>query len=89
MSDLVRIWATPDPFEAEMIRGRLEAEGIDVLLKGEGEGPYRIGPAYLFVPTADEADARTVLEAISSGAYALEVDDAATDPDLGDADATA
>ena len=76
MADLVRVWATGDPFEGEMLRGRLEAEGIDVLVKGEGEGPYRIGPVYLFVPAEREADAREVLEAIASGAYARELDEA-------------
>jgi hypothetical protein len=79
MSDLVRVWATGDPFEGEMMRGRLEAEGISVLVKGDGEGPYRTGPVYLFVPTEQEADARAVLEGVASGAFAQELDDAFAD----------
>jgi hypothetical protein len=79
MSDLVRVWATGDPFEGEMMRGRLEAEGISVLVKGDGEGPYRTGPVYLFVPTEQEADARAVLEGVASGAFAQELDEAFAD----------
>jgi hypothetical protein len=79
MSDLVRVWATGDPFEGEMMRGRLEAEGISVLVKGDGEGPYRTGPVYLFVPTEQEADARAVLEGVASGAFAQELDAAFAD----------
>ena len=75
MSGLVRIWAGGDAFEGELLRGRLEVEGIDALLKGEGEGPYRAGPVYLFVPAEDEARARAVLDAVASGAYAV-TDDA-------------
>ena len=79
MSDLVRVWATGDPFEGEMMRGRLEAEGISVLMKGDGEGPYRVGPVYLFVPAEQQEDARSVLEAIASGAFATQLDDAFAD----------
>ena len=77
MSGLVRIWAGGDAFEGELLRGRLEVEGIDALLKGEGEGPYRAGPVYLFVPAEDETRARAVLDAVASGAYAV------TDEDVG------
>ena len=79
MSDLVRVWATGDPFEGELMRGRLEAEGISVLMKGDGEGPYRVGPVYLFVPAEQQEDARAVLEAIASGAFAAQLDDAFAD----------
>ncbi len=82
MGGLVRIWAGGDAFEGELLRGRLEVEGIEALLKGEGEGPYRAGPVYLFVPTEDETRARAVLDAVASGAYAVTDDDvegAATD----------
>ena len=78
MSDLVRVWATGDIFEGEMMRGRLEAEGLQVLLKGDGEGPYRTGPVYLFVPQEQEEAAREVIDAIGSGAFAT--DEALDDP---------
>jgi hypothetical protein len=75
MSGLVRIWAGGDAFEGELLRGRLEVEGIDALLKGEGEGPYRAGPVYLFVPADDETRARAILDAVASGAYAVTDED--------------
>ena len=34
MDDLVRIYASGDAFAAELMKGRLEAEGISVLDKG-------------------------------------------------------
>ena len=35
-----------------------------VLVKGDGEGPYRAGPVYLFVPREHEATAREVIDAV-------------------------
>ena len=75
MAELVRVWASGDAIEGELMRARLEAEDVAVVLKGEGEGPYRVGPVYLFVSSDDEARARAVLDAVASGAYAL-TDDA-------------
>jgi hypothetical protein len=75
MAELVRVWASGDAIEGELMRARLEAEDVAVVLKGEGEGPYRVGPVYLFVSSDDEARARAVLDAVASGAYAL-ADDA-------------
>ncbi len=80
MSDLVQVWSSGDSFEAELMRGRLESEGISVLLKGGGENEaYPVGPAYLFVSTEDEPRARVVIDAVNSGAYAI------TDDDVGEA----
>ncbi len=50
--------------EGEIVKGRLEADGIPVDLKGVGEGPYPTGPAELFVPSRFEA--RRILEASES-----------------------
>jgi hypothetical protein len=63
--DLVRVFSTPSTVEGQLVKGRLEAEGIPVLLKGEGEGPYRLGPAELFVPSKFEPQARLILESLS------------------------
>ena len=65
MSDdrFVRVWSTSSIPEGDIVRGRLEAEGIPVLVKGEGEGPYRMGPVHLWVPAALEVQARLVLAA--------------------------
>lgn len=48
--------------EGELARARLEAEGIPVLVKGETEGPYRMGAMDLWVPAELETQARLILE---------------------------
>jgi hypothetical protein len=73
--DVVKIYATPDAIDGQLMRGRLEAEGISVMMKGEGEGPYRVGPAYLWVSAEDEVRGRAVVDAVSSGAFAIAEDD--------------
>ncbi|MEO8477492.1 MAG: DUF2007 domain-containing protein [Actinomycetota bacterium] len=74
-ADLTRVYATTDQFAGELMRGRLEAEGIQVLLKGEIEGPYPSGPVYLWVAASDEARAKAVIDAVGSGAFAVTEDD--------------
>ena len=71
---LVQVYASGDATDGLLMQGRLESEGISVLLKGESEGPYRMGPSYLWVAAADEAKAREIIEAVRSGAYALPED---------------
>jgi phage major head subunit gpT-like protein len=63
----VSVFWTQSLVEGEIVKGRLEAEGIPVDLKGEGEGPYPTGPTQLFVPSSFEAQARRILEQIESG----------------------
>jgi hypothetical protein len=76
MSDRpVRVYATGNGFDGRLKKGRLEAEGIAVLIKGEAEGPYPAGPVYLWVAPEDEARAREIIEAIETGAYATSEDD--------------
>jgi len=58
----IRVWSTGSVPEGEIARARLEAEGIPVLVKGEGEGPYRMGPVDLWVPEQLEAQARAILD---------------------------
>jgi putative signal transducing protein len=70
----VRVYATGNAFEGELTKGRLEAEGITVMMKGEAEGPYRAGPVYLWVAREDEARARAIIEAIAAGEYATDDD---------------
>jgi hypothetical protein len=75
MSDrLVRVYASTDAVAGAMMRGRLEAEGIDAMINGEGDGPYRAGPVYLWVPAEHGAAAREIVAAVESGRYALEAD---------------
>jgi hypothetical protein len=60
--ELVLVYTTGSIMDAYLVKGRLEVEGIAVLLQG-GEGPYRVGPVSLFVTKEDETDARAILEA--------------------------
>jgi Putative prokaryotic signal transducing protein len=71
----VRVLLTQSWVEAEIVRGRLEAEGIPVDLKGDREAPYPVGPAEVLVPASHEAQARSVLDRIKSGAYELPDED--------------
>ena len=48
-----------------LAKGRLESEGVTVLVKGETEGPYHMGPMFLFVPRKFEKDARAIMASIS------------------------
>jgi hypothetical protein len=80
MGDLVQVYSSGDAMVAELVRARLENEGIDVLLKNNGTSVYPVGPSYLFVPEEQVSAAKTVLEAIDSGAYALD-----SDEDVGEA----
>lgn len=72
---LVRVYETLDPVRGLLVRGLLEAEGIDVLVKGEGAGPYRMGPVILFV-SDDACDrAEELISASEGGSLALEPGD--------------
>ncbi len=62
--DLVKVLSTSSILEGEIVKARLQGEGIPVLLKGGGSDPYGMGVAYVFVPTEFEAQARLVLEAV-------------------------
>jgi hypothetical protein len=69
---LVRVYETADPIRGLLLRGLLEAEGIDVLAKGEGSGPYRMGPVILFVPDHASDRAEELIAASEHGSLALE-----------------
>ena len=71
--DLVRVFASHSWLQGEIVKGRLEAEGVPVEIRGEHEGPYPVGPAELFVPASFESQARQILEQIESGTF--QVDD--------------
>ena len=64
--DFVHIWSTRSVPEGEIARARLEAEGIPVLTKGEGEGPYRMGPVHLWVPAELEVQARLIIDGVEA-----------------------
>jgi Putative prokaryotic signal transducing protein len=62
--ELVRVLSTPSILEGEIVKSRLEDEGIPVLLKGGGNDPYAAGAAHVFVPADYEVQARLVLETV-------------------------
>lgn len=66
--DLVRVLTTPSILGGEIVRSRLEDEGIPVLLKGGGGDPYQVGPVHVFVPAELELQARLVLDTIEAEA---------------------
>jgi hypothetical protein len=72
MSDLARVFASSDVMAAELMRGRLEGEGIVAVVKGEGTGPYRAGQVHLWVRTQDAEAARAVVADVEAGRYALD-----------------
>jgi len=71
-SEFVLLFSTGSIPEGLLVRGLLESEGIPVQLKGESEGPYRMGPVDLWVPAAFEVQARLILEEVTSGRAAPE-----------------
>jgi len=75
----VLVFTTPSIPEGLLAKGLLESEGIPVWLKGESEGPYRIGPVFLWVPEEFEVQARMLLEDASSGALAAQDEQRAVD----------
>ena len=80
---LVRIYETADPIRGLLVSGLLEAEGIDVLAKGEGAGPYRMGPVILFVSEDASDRARELIAASEDGSLALQPgEDLAVDASL-------
>ena len=60
-----------DPIRGMLVRGLLEAEGLEVLAKGEGLGPYRTGPVILFVIEEASGRARELIAAAEDGSLAL------------------
>jgi hypothetical protein len=72
--DFVLVDSTRSITDGYLVRGRLEADGIPVVVKGEGEGPYRMGPVHILVPVEFEVQALMVLEEIRSGR--LRIDEA-------------
>jgi hypothetical protein len=75
---LVQVYETLDPLRGALVRGLLESDGIRVLAKGEGTGPYRMGPVILFVDEDDADRARELVSASEAGSLALEAGEGPT-----------
>ncbi len=86
---LVRIFVTASIPEGHLARGLLESEGIPVFVKGESEGPYRMGPMYLYVPEDFEINARLVLAEVKAQAQRAALDEERMNEDGWDDDAGA
>jgi hypothetical protein len=69
-SRLILVLSSASSTEGLLAKGFLESEGISVLVKGESEGPYRLGQIYLWVAEEDEGRARALLESARSGGAA-------------------
>lgn len=72
---LIRVFESRDPIRGMLVRGLLEAEGLEVLAKGEGLGPYRTGPIILFVTEDASERARELIAAAEDGSLALATDE--------------
>ena len=72
---LVQVFASASIPEGLLAKGFLESEGIPVFVKGEGEGPYRMGPVYLWVPEEVEVQARLLLAEVRARADAHDAED--------------
>jgi hypothetical protein len=59
---MVLFFTAPTIPEGHVVKGLLESHGIAVMLKGESEGPYRMGPVDLWVPEESVPRARAILE---------------------------
>ena len=68
---LVPVYETLDPLRGHLVRGLLESDGIRVLAKGEGSGPYRMGPVILLVSEEEASRARELVAASEAGALTL------------------
>jgi len=59
---MVLVFSTASIPEGLLVKGLLESEDIPVAMKGESEGPYRMGPVYLWVSEGLETRARLIIE---------------------------
>jgi hypothetical protein len=61
------VFSTGSIPEGLLVKGILESEGIPVSVRGEAEGPYRMGPVELWVPDEFEVHARAIVHEARSG----------------------
>jgi hypothetical protein len=73
--NLIQVYATEGQLEAEMIKGFLEAQGMDVVLSQESIGRTygltagRLGQVKILVPESQVEEATSILEAMERGDY--------------------
>lgn len=92
-ANLVQVYVTSGLYQAEIIRGKLETNGIPVLLKYESLGPVMgltvdgLGQVQVWVPTSAAAAARDLLaesETLTDEAEDESDEDELDDGDVGD-----
>jgi hypothetical protein len=72
---LIPVYSTEGQLEAEMIKGFLEAQGMNVVLSQESIGRTygltagRLGQVKIFVPESQVEEAISILEAMERGEY--------------------
>jgi hypothetical protein len=72
---LIQVYSTEGQLEAEMIKGFLEAQGMNVVLNQESIGRTygltagRLGQVKIFVPESQVEEAISILEAMERGEY--------------------
>lgn len=73
--NLIQVFSTEGQLEAEMIKGFLEAQGINVVLSQESIGRTygltagRLGQVKILVPESQAEEAVSILEAMERGEY--------------------
>lgn len=73
--NLIQVYSTEGQLEAEMIKGFLEAQGINVVLSQESIGRTygltagRLGQVKILVPESQAEEAVSILEAMERGEY--------------------
>lgn len=73
--NLIQVYSTEGQLEAEMIKGFLEAQGMNVVLSQESIGRTygltagRLGQVKILVPESQAEEAISILEAMDRGEY--------------------
>lgn len=73
--NLIQVYSTEGQLEAEMIKGFLEAQGINVVLSQESIGRTygltagRLGQVKILVPESQAEEAVSILKAMERGEY--------------------
>lgn len=73
--NLIKVYSTKGQLEAEMIKGFLEAQGLDVVLSQESIGRTygltagSLGQVKILVPENQAEEAATILNAMERGEY--------------------
>ena len=83
MGPMVHLVTVETGFEAKLIAARLGADGVVSELRGGVDGPYPVGPVYLYVSATDIDLAQELLVPVALDADAdADVDGDAEDADL-------